>query len=59
MNFLNSFQQTNANVVFEAEHTKGGHFPATEVPEALAGDVRKMFGKGGPAFGIVDGKKGY
>ena len=57
--FFDSFQRTNANVVFEVEHDKGGHFAATEEPEVLVGDLRKMFGKGGPAFGVVDGKPGY
>ncbi|KAI0734749.1 Alpha/Beta hydrolase protein [Fomitopsis betulina] len=47
------------NVVFESEHEAGGHFAAHEQPEALAGDVRAMFGKGGPAFGVVPGKTGY
>ncbi|CDO78188.1 hypothetical protein BN946_scf184694.g3 [Trametes cinnabarina] len=47
------------NVVFESEHEAGGHFAATEQPEALAGDLRKMFGKGGPAYGVVRGKDGY
>ncbi|KAA1473721.1 alpha/beta-hydrolase [Dentipellis sp. KUC8613] len=47
------------NVVFDAEHPSGGHFAAHEKPEELVGDLRKMFGKGGPAFGIVPGKSGY
>ncbi|KAG2007071.1 epoxide hydrolase [Coprinopsis cinerea AmutBmut pab1-1] len=47
------------NVIFESDHDKGGHFAAHEVPEALVGDLRKMFGKGGPAFGAVPGKTGY
>ncbi|KAF5314945.1 hypothetical protein D9619_007397 [Psilocybe cf. subviscida] len=47
------------NRVFAAEHDKGGHFAAHEVPEVLVGDLRKMFGKGGPAFGVVPGKTGY
>ncbi|KAJ7166350.1 Alpha/Beta hydrolase protein [Mycena crocata] len=46
-------------VVFESEHDRGGHFAAHEQPELLVGDVRKMFGKKGPAFGIVPGKTGY
>ncbi|GAW09162.1 epoxide hydrolase [Lentinula edodes] len=33
------------DVVFEAEHDKGGHFAAHEQPELLVGDLRKMFGK--------------
>ena len=46
-------------IVFESEHVAGGHFAAVEQPEKLAGDLRKMFGKGGPAFGVVSGKDGY
>ena len=40
------------NVVFEGVHDRGGHFAAYEVPELLAGDLRKMLGKGGPAYGV-------
>ncbi|KAF6755756.1 Alpha/Beta hydrolase protein [Ephemerocybe angulata] len=47
------------NLVFEAEHPEGGHFAAHEKPDYLVGDLRKMFGKGGPAFGVVPGKTGY
>ncbi|KAI0823206.1 alpha/beta-hydrolase [Trametes gibbosa] len=47
------------NVKFEAQHDKGGHFAAYEQPEKLAGDLRNMYGKGGPVFGIVPGKNGY
>ena len=47
------------NLVFANEHTKGGHFAAFEQPVLLAGDLRKMFGRGGPAFGVVPGKAGY
>ena len=51
---------TIGNVVFESpQHDKGGHFAAFEVPEKLAGDLHKMFGKGGPAHGVVPGKDGY
>ncbi|KAE9397559.1 alpha/beta-hydrolase [Gymnopus androsaceus JB14] len=48
-----------ANLVFESEHTRGGHFAAHEKPELLVGDLRKMFGRGGVAFGVVTGKDGY
>lgn len=54
-----SWVHTMGNVVFESEHEHGGHFAAHENPEALVGDLRKMFGKGGPAFGVVDGRNGY
>ncbi|KAG6919618.1 hypothetical protein DXG01_003482 [Tephrocybe rancida] len=47
------------NLVFEAEHDEGGHFAAHEKPELLVGDLRKMFGKGGRAFGVVNDKNGY
>lgn len=48
-----------ANVVFESEHDAGGHFAAFEKPEFLVGDLRKMYGVGGPAFRVVPGKSGY
>lgn len=47
------------NLVFESWHERGGHFAAYEKPEELVQDLRKMFGKGGPAFGVVPGKSGY
>ena len=47
------------HVVGIFEHDKGGHFAAFEVPEYLVADLRKMFGAGGPAFGVVSGKSGY
>ncbi|KAJ8081425.1 hypothetical protein PM082_007267 [Marasmius tenuissimus] len=50
---------TNFNVVLYERHEKGGHFAAHEVPKLLVGDLRKMFGKGGPAYGVVEGKDGY
>ncbi|EPS98673.1 hypothetical protein FOMPIDRAFT_1031345 [Fomitopsis schrenkii] len=47
------------NVVHESDHEFGGHFAAFERPEDLANDVRAMFAKGGPAYGVVKGKDGY
>ena len=47
------------NLVFESEHDRGGHFAAHEQPQALIGDVRGMFGRGGPAFGVASGRDGY
>lgn len=46
-------------IVYSKEHTRGGHFAAWECPELLVGDLRVMFGKGGGAYGVVDGKTGY
>jgi len=48
-----AFIRAGSNVVFESEHGSGGHFAAYEKPEAIANDLRRMFGKGGPAAGVV------
>ncbi|OCH86439.1 alpha/beta-hydrolase [Obba rivulosa] len=53
------WSRTIGNVVQESEYERGGHFAAHEKPEELAGDVRKMFAKGGPAYGVVSDKGGY
>uniref|UniRef100_A0A8H7XQQ2 Epoxide hydrolase N-terminal domain-containing protein n=1 Tax=Psilocybe cubensis TaxID=181762 RepID=A0A8H7XQQ2_PSICU len=45
--------------VFATVHPRGGHFAATEQPERLVEDVRRMFAKKGPAFGVVEGRIGY
>jgi len=54
-----NWMQTIGNVVFMSEHDSGGHFAAFERPNELVGDLRKMFGKGGPAYGVVEGRNGY
>ncbi|KAJ7914238.1 Alpha/Beta hydrolase protein [Mycena leptocephala] len=54
-----SWAKRMGKVVFDREHERGGHFAAYEKPEELAQDLRKMFGKGGPAFGVVTGRSGY
>ncbi|KAF2750196.1 alpha/beta-hydrolase [Sporormia fimetaria CBS 119925] len=54
-----SWAKNLGDVVFIGEHDKGGHFAAWEVPERLVGDLRIMFGKGGKAFGVVEGRSGY
>lgn len=46
-------------VVYESFNEVGGHFMATEHPDLLARDLRTMFGKGGGAYGVVEGKSGY
>lgn len=51
--------RTLGEVVFEGEHGDGGHFAAHERPEYLAGDLKRMFGRGGGAFGVVGGREGY
>jgi hypothetical protein len=54
-----SLLRAQAKIVFESEHKVGGHFAAYEQPEALVSDLRKMFGKSGPAAGVVLGSSGY
>ncbi|PPR05383.1 hypothetical protein CVT24_007997 [Panaeolus cyanescens] len=49
----------DSHLVFLADHESGGHFAAHERPNELVDDLRKMFGKGGPAFKAVRGKIGY
>ncbi|KAH8077022.1 alpha/beta-hydrolase [Cristinia sonorae] len=39
--------RTIGNVVFESEHSAGGHFAAYEKPQDLVRDLRSMFGKEG------------
>ncbi|VDB88840.1 unnamed protein product [Peniophora sp. CBMAI 1063] len=54
-----SWVHTVGDVIYESSHSKGGHFAAHEVPEELVKDVRAMFGRGGPAYGVVAGAEGY
>lgn len=53
-----SWGRTLGPVVFERQHVDGGHFAAHERPEALVGDLNGMFGKGGGAYGVVEGREG-
>ncbi|SRR6266702_136476 len=53
-----SWLRAQAKIVFESEHEVGEHFAAYEQPEALVGDLRKMFGKSGPAASVVSGCTG-
>ncbi|KAJ7644627.1 Alpha/Beta hydrolase protein [Roridomyces roridus] len=57
--FPKSWSKNLGKIVFDREHDGGGHFAAYEKPEALSGDLRDMFGQGGPAFGVVKGRNGY
>ncbi len=51
--------RTMGPVVFESEYDSGGHFAAWERPDAIADDLRKMFGRQGGAHGVIKGKEGY
>ncbi|KAF2818407.1 alpha/beta-hydrolase [Ophiobolus disseminans] len=50
---------TLGEVVYAHEYPHGGHFVAWERPESIAGDLRVMFGRGGGAYGVVEGRAGY
>ena len=50
--------KTLGNVVYEAVNESGGHFYAYEVPDLVVRDLKAMFGRGGGAFGVVEGKNG-
>lgn len=54
-----SWAETLGPVVLQSEHSSGGHFAAWEVPEAIVRDMREMFGRDGPCFGVVPGCSGY
>ncbi|KAI0320756.1 Alpha/Beta hydrolase protein [Amylostereum chailletii] len=54
-----SWSCTIGKVAFESTHKHGGHFAAHEKPDDLVADLRKMYGKGGPVFGVVPNKSGY
>ncbi|THV49241.1 hypothetical protein BGAL_0205g00190 [Botrytis galanthina] len=51
--------RTLGNVVYEVENDSGGHFYSHEKPDLLVRDLRAMFGKGGGAFSILNGRDGY
>jgi pimeloyl-ACP methyl ester carboxylesterase len=58
-NMPKSWAARMGKLVFIGEHDKGGHFAAFEQPEALVADLKAMFGKGGGAFGVVEGADGF
>ena len=58
-NHINSWRQTIGNVVFDHQYDMGGHFASFERPNELVDDLRKMYGRGGPAFGVVKSASGY
>jgi pimeloyl-ACP methyl ester carboxylesterase len=51
--------RTLGPVVHESTHKSGGHFAGWERPTELAEQLRKMFGLGGGAYGVVKGLSGY
>ena len=55
----NSWGHTLGPVYYQSEHERGGHFAAWEMPEAIAGDLQKMFEKKGPCYGVVEDRDGF
>ena len=45
--------------VYQSDNSRGGHFAATENPEAIVRDLNNMFSPGGIAHGAVKGNSGY
>lgn len=54
-----TWARTMGPVVYESEQESGGHFAAWECPEAISTDLKRMFGKGGPCYGVVKDHVGY
>lgn len=54
-----TWARTLGPVAHESVHKRGGHFAAHERPDAIAEDLRVMFKRGGPCYGIVKGCSGY
>jgi hypothetical protein len=59
MNAPRSWRKTMGPVVHEKICEKGGHFAAWERPNDLVESLQEMFGKGGGAYGVVEGKPGH
>jgi pimeloyl-ACP methyl ester carboxylesterase len=57
--FPRLWYHTIGNMVHQTEYERGGHFAAYEQPKTLVKDMCIMFGKGGGAFGVVEGATGY
>ncbi|CAK5282718.1 unnamed protein product [Mycena citricolor] len=54
-----SWTNATGNIVYRNKHGRGGHFAAYEAPDSLVHDLRTMYKKGGPVFGVVKGHSGY
>ena len=53
------WNHTLSPIIYESEYSKGGHFAAWECPNEIVSDLRSMFGRDGPAAGLIKGKDGY
>ena len=59
MRMPSAWSRQMGEIVYEKERERGGHFAAWETPEFIVEDLCRMFGKGGGAFGVVEGRSGY
>lgn len=48
-----TWARTLGPTVYESQKAKGGHFAAWEDPDEIVGDLREMFGVGGPCYRIT------
>ena len=46
-------------LVHFSDNPRGGHFAATEQPEIITRDLVQMLQRGGPCYGVVNGRSGY
>ena len=58
-NMPQSWRHTMGPIVWTKLYEKGGHFAGWERPGDIAEGLGEMFGKGGGAYGVVEGKDGY
>ncbi|CAK1358557.1 unnamed protein product [Cercospora beticola] len=58
-NMPQSWRSGMGPIVFQKLYEKGGHFAGWERPGDIADGLGEMFGKGGGAYGVVEGKDGY
>ena len=58
-NLPRTWAEGMGRIVHVSESNKGGHFAALERPDIIADDLKTMFGKGGKAFGVLEGNNGY
>ncbi|KAK5123994.1 hypothetical protein LTR85_002191 [Meristemomyces frigidus] len=55
----NTWVKTLGRIVHHSRQPRGGHFAAVERPEVIVADLQAMFGRGGKAYGCVEGCDGY
>ena len=54
-----TWTETLGEVGLHSRQPRGGHFAAWEYLEAIAEDLRVVFGSDGGAFEVVEGRSGF